>query len=426
MRKRLFAYINTEGEFEENIAELVKHYFFNGADGIYLYSSITNEVYREEFFRMIKRVTENLEIPFYIGTYVSGFEDIKKAFYTGAVSVVVPVSDILDWEPIVREAVERFGSGAIYIELNASGADTEEGLAALDAYVKKASELGVGGLMFKHVTVGPRFSAYLKTMTLPVMVRDSLVRNSVSDLLSTDGITILATNYYKDKDIRTVKENLTTDGIPMNCLESFLPFSEFKKDDKGLVPVVVQDYRTNEVLMMAYMNEESYNKTVSDGRMTYFSRSRQKLWLKGETSGNFQYVKALLIDCDKDTILAKVYPVGPACHTGNRTCFFTELSEGAKNMQAPKDVLEELYDTIADRKANPKEGSYTCYLFEKGLDKILKKCGEEATEIVIAAKNPQKEELKYEIADYLYHLSVLMVENGVTWDEVMTELTNRK
>lgn len=425
MRKKLFAYINTESEFEENVAEAVNRYFLNGADGLFLYSYIAEDTYKEEFFHMIKRVTENLALNYYVGCHVARFEDVKKAFYTGASAVVIPADGLGDWS-VIKEAADRFGSDKIFVELNAAKADSEEGVAALSAKAAKACGLGAGGLMFKHVTFGPGMTAFLKTLSVPVMIRDSLVRNSVEDVLGAEGVSILATNYYKNKDIRRVKESLTVDGIDMYHLESALPFSEFKKDANGLVPVVVQDYYTNEVLMLAYMNEESYNKTIEDGRMTYYSRSRQELWLKGETSGNYQYVKALSLDCDKDTILARVYPVGPACHTGHTSCFFTDLVEEKNESLAPSEVLEELYSTIVDRKAHPKEGSYTNYLFEKGIDKILKKCGEEATEIVIAAKNPEKEEVKYEIADFLYHLSVLMVECGVNWDDVMTELAHRR
>lgn len=425
MRKKLFAYINTESEFEENVAESVNRYFLNGVDGLFLYSYVTEDVYKEEFYHMIKRVTSDLEIPFFVGCHVARFEDVKKAFYTGATAVVVPVDELANWD-VIKESVGRFGKDKIFVEMNASNASTEEGMAELEKKIDRAVELGAGGVMFKHVTIGPRFSQLLKKLTITVMIRDSLVRNSVEELLSTEGVTILATNYYKNKDVRHVKENLIASGVEMDHLESAMPFSAFKKDDKGLVPCVVQDYRTGEVLMMAYMNEESYNKTIEDGRMTYFSRSRQELWLKGDTSGNYQYVKSLSIDCDKDTILAKVYPVGPACHTGHNSCFYTDLIEGEEEAPAPKDILEDLYSTILDRKAHPKEGSYTNYLFDKGIDKILKKCGEEATEIVIAAKNPEKEEIKYEIADYLYHLSVLMVECGINWDDVMTELANRR
>ena len=206
-----------------------------------------------------------------------------------------------------------------------------------------------------------------------------------------------------------------------------IPFSEFKTNENGLVPCIAQDYYTGKVLMMAYMNEESYNKTLETGLMTYWSRSREKLWTKGEESGHFQHMLSLTIDCDKDTILAKVKQEGPACHTGNETCFFTPLA--VKNSSEVSDaftVLQDVYATIKDRKENPREGSYTNYLFDKGIDKILKKVGEECTEIVIAAKNPDAEEIKYEIADCLYHAMVLMVERGVTWEDITDELARRE
>lgn len=206
-----------------------------------------------------------------------------------------------------------------------------------------------------------------------------------------------------------------------------IPFSEFKLNSDGLIPCIAQDYKTGEVLMMAYMNEESYNKTLETGHMTYWSRSRQKLWAKGEESGHIQKMVSLIIDCDKDTILAKVDQTGPACHTGNPTCFYTPLTAGGTDGdKASFNVLQDVYDVIADRKANPKEGSYTNYLFDSGIDKILKKVGEECTEIVIAAKNPDDKEIKYEIADFLYHAMVLMAEKGVTWDEIMDELARRE
>jgi phosphoribosyl-ATP pyrophosphohydrolase/phosphoribosyl-AMP cyclohydrolase len=189
--------------------------------------------------------------------------------------------------------------------------------------------------------------------------------------------------------------------------------------------VIVQDYRTNKVLMLAYMNEEAYEKTLRSGLMTYFSRSRQSLWLKGETSGNYQHLKALSYDCDSDTLLARVDPDGPACHTGAVSCFFNDVLTYDFEEKNPLEVLNDVYSVIEDRKIHPKEGSYTNYLFDKGIDKILKKVGEEATEIVIAAKNPGAGEIKYEISDFLYHVMVLMVEKGVTWDEIMTELANR-
>ena len=193
----------------------------------------------------------------------------------------------------------------------------------------------------------------------------------------------------------------------------------------GMVPVIVQDYRTDEVLMLAYMNEEAFETTINIGKMTYYSRSRQELWIKGMTSGHIQYVKSLTADCDYDTILAKVSQIGAACHTGNVSCFFNEIVKKEYMEKNPLKVLEDVYAIILDRKANPKEGSYTNYLFDKGLDKILKKMGEEASEIIIAAKNPDPEDIKYEISDFMYHMMVLMAEKGVTWEEITQELSQR-
>lgn len=210
-----------------------------------------------------------------------------------------------------------------------------------------------------------------------------------------------------------------------NPLDCNMEWSEFKLGPDGLVPVVVQDYRTDQVLMEAYMNEEAFLRTIETGKMNYYSRSRQSLWLKGETSGHFQYVKELWVDCDCDTILAKVSQTGAACHTGSYSCFFHEIARRDYKNTNPLKVFEDVYGVIADRKAHPKEGSYTNYLFDKGIDKMLKKIGEEAAELIIAAKNPDPEEIKYEMSDLLYHAMVLMVERGVTWEDITKELANR-
>ena len=208
-------------------------------------------------------------------------------------------------------------------------------------------------------------------------------------------------------------------------LKSSIAWSDFKLNSDGMLTVVTQDYKTNEVLMVAYMTKEAFEKTVETGIMTYYSRSRNELWTKGDTSGHYQYVKALSADCDNDTLLAKVEQIGAACHTGNHTCFYRQIVGNEYDSKNPLQVFESVYATIADRKQHPKEGSYTNYLFDKGIDKILKKVGEEATEIVIAAKNPNPEEIKYEISDFLYHAMVLMVERGVTWEDIVKELADR-
>jgi phosphoribosyl-ATP pyrophosphohydrolase/phosphoribosyl-AMP cyclohydrolase len=194
-----------------------------------------------------------------------------------------------------------------------------------------------------------------------------------------------------------------------------------KFDSNGLVPAVVQDINTNKVLMLAYMNEESIRKTLEEKIACYYSRSRKELWKKGETSGNIQNLKGFYYDCDKDSILLLVEQVGVACHTGNYSCFFNEVI-GYNNQVS---ILTDLYELIENRKNTPVEGSYTNYLFEKGLDKILKKVGEEASEVIIGAKNKDKEEMVYEISDLVYHLLVLMVNEGVSINDIKEELKNR-
>lgn len=210
-----------------------------------------------------------------------------------------------------------------------------------------------------------------------------------------------------------------------------------KFDERGLVPAIIQDNQTGQVLMMAYMNAESLDKTLSTGRTWFYSRSRQALWMKGETSGHVQAVKDVYYDCDEDTLLFKVEQTGAACHTGHYSCFYRNM-EGEEvapvlvdpnrvyGSTAGPGILYELYDLILDRKAHLPEGSYTTYLFDKGLDKILKKVGEENAEVIIAAKNRNRTELVYETSDLLYHLLVLLVEQGVSLEDIFLELKSRR
>ncbi len=197
-----------------------------------------------------------------------------------------------------------------------------------------------------------------------------------------------------------------------------------KFDEKGLIPAIVVDNTSGEVLTLAYMSRESLAITLEKKLTCFYSRSRECLWLKGETSGNFQHVVSVTADCDLDALVVRVNPDGPACHTGSRTCF-TKPVFTAEEEEAEAFSLDALYTLLVGRKTEKKEGSYTTYLFEKGLDKILKKVGEECTEVIIGAKNRDRAETVYEIADLLYHVMVLMVEMGITNDEILKELASR-
>ena len=198
-------------------------------------------------------------------------------------------------------------------------------------------------------------------------------------------------------------------------------------DEKGLVPAIAQDVRTGEVLMLAYMNEESIRLTMETGYATYFSRSRGQLWKKGETSGHVQQVVEMKYDCDGDAILMKVIQTGNACHTGNYSCFFNPMMEtDPDDIPAGAGILQSVYDVISDRRIHPQEGSYTNYLFDKGVEKMCKKVGEEASETIIAAMKGSREEVTYEAADLLYHLLVLMNQQGVAPNDVFEELGRRR
>ena len=202
-----------------------------------------------------------------------------------------------------------------------------------------------------------------------------------------------------------------------------------KFDASGLIPAVVQNIETNEVLMVAYMNADTIKQTLETGRATFWSRSRQEVWVKGDTSGNYMYVKEVRVDCDCDCLVVLVNPAGPACHTGNRSCFFRKIEDGKlvedSKEQTKTDVLAREQAVVMARNAPPAAGSHTNYLFDKGEDKILKKVGEEAAEVVIAGKNRDKDEISYETADLIYHLTVMLVDNGMTWEDIYKEMERR-
>ena len=197
---------------------------------------------------------------------------------------------------------------------------------------------------------------------------------------------------------------------------------ELKFDEKGLIPAVVVDAYSKKVLTLAYMNKESLRISMEKGLTCFFSRSRQELWLKGETSGNYQHIVSITADCDKDALVVMVEKDGPACHLGTDSCFEYPVWQSEERHEFS---MEGLYELLEGRKKDMPEGSYTSYLFEKGLDKILKKVGEECTEVIIAAKAEDKPETVYEIADLAYHVMVLMVQNGISVEEIQKELASR-
>ncbi len=399
----------------EDVILLAKRYNDSGIDKIIVLDLSEDDEEHEKNISVIRNINRNVEIKVCAGGNINRFEDIKKLIYAGCLQVIVNGAKPNSME-LAEEASKRFGKDRILVSVE-----------NVDFIFKHQKEMSnhFHELLVLDIQV---LNAVENITDVPYVVYfEECDYKKIIEVLSRSNVRGIAGTFINDPDIdiMEMKCQLSAAGIKMDNFEPALQWSDFKKNSDGMVPVIVQDYRTDEVLMLAYMNEEAFKTTISIGKMTYYSRSREELWTKGLTSGHIQYVKSLTADCDYDTILAKVSQVGAACHTGNPTCFFNEIVKKEYIEKNPLKVLEDVYGIILDRKKNPKEGSYTNYLFDKGIDKILKKIGEEATEIIIAAKNPEPEEIKYEISDFLYHMMVLMAEKGVTWEEITQELSQR-
>ncbi len=383
-----------------------------GADMLILFDQSYDDTSHEEALHIMREICRSIDIPVIGAGNIKRTEDVKKIIYAGCKYAALNLAKQANVD-LIEEVSKRFGKEKIMV-----CADAEEQI--LDS-LKLIREYSGSVLLLDDKVV----DSYKGLKLIPVT--DTASTDEACRLLKNECVLGISGKFANENinSLMSIKKKLYEGGIDTCIFKSPYRFEDFRKNSDGHVTVVVQDYRTNEVLMVAYMNEEAFNKTIDTGIMTYFSRSRNELWVKGETSGHYQYVKSLTADCDMDTILAKVAQIGNACHTGSYSCFFNEIVKTDIQAVDPLKVFENVYNVIMDRKNNPKEGSYTNYLFDKGIDKILKKVGEEATEIVIAAKNPDKEEVKYEIADFLYHVMVLMAECGLDWTDITKELANR-
>ena len=400
----------------EDPADLALTYDNGFTDALMVFDLSDTDGEQENHNDLIREICGRTRIPVIAAGRVRRMEDVKKFLYAGCAMACLNLS--------------KDGNAAIAAEVaDKFGADRIAGCFSDEADLIRNEALIRGNLSCLIYVGAAPFTGLTKLETeVPVICmigEDQCVRETLTPA-GISGVTGSGVNKRIGK-LRFVRNKLNASGIPVRIRKAAIEWSRFKLGPDGLLPVVVQEASTDQVLMVAYMNEEAYNMTVATGRMTYWSRSRQEIWVKGLTSGHFQYVHSLTADCDLDTLLAKVEQVGAACHTGSHSCFFQEvLKEEGKETFNPQTVLLRDYQTITDRRDHPKKGSYTNYLFDKGIDKMLKKLGEEATEIVIAAKNPNPNEIVYEIADYLYHLMVVMAEKGITWENVTEELARRQ
>lgn len=390
---------------------IVNLYSHQGADGILVFDYSSNDKEHDSNISTMINIQDSIDIMMIVGGNVKRLEDVKKYLYTGAKKAIINV-DNEDNIELIKEASDRFGKDKIAVVINKE----------FDFSKVKQLRYNGASLIIADNCVDECLGNDIKVLALDC---DYKYEELLEFCKESKVYGFSDRSMTEDFNFLQIKYQLKESGINTIVYESSMTFEQFKTNSDGMIPVIVQDYKTDKVLMLAYMNEEAFNLTIKTGKMTYYSRSRDQLWVKGETSGHFQYVKELTMDCDLDTMLAKVYQEGVPCHTGADTCFFNNIVKKEYDETNPMKVFEDVYKVILDRKKNPKEGSYTNYLFDKGIDKILKKVGEEATEIVIAAKNPDPQEIKYEISDFLYHVMVLMAEKGVSWREITKELSRR-
>ncbi len=399
----------------DNPGNLALEYFENGADELIIYDLSTDDASHEKALDCIKDICEKASLPVIGAGNIKRMEDVKKLLYAGCAKAALNYSKASNVE-LTKEVSLKFGKNKILACIK-DASEIKDNTEILEEFVSEII------LINDHIIKDAIECSKLPLIiTLPDVSLDKIIEIFKNEIVG--GMTGIAIN-ENVFEIENIKNLCKENNLAVSVFDPIIKWSDLKLNSDGMVPVIVQDYKTSEVLMMAYMNEEAYLKTLKTCRMTYYSRSRNELWIKGETSGHYQYLKELSADCDKDTLLAKVKQVGAACHTGKYSCFFNEIMKKEYKESNPLKVFESVMAVIEDRKINPKEGSYTNYLFDKGIDKILKKVGEEATEIVIAAKNPNANEIKYEIADFLYHMMVLMAEKNVTWEEITEELDKR-
>ena len=370
-----------------DVYNLCQLYNDSGIDKIIIFDLSTDDDEHEKNIHTIENINRNIDIKVCAGGNINRIEDVKKLLYAGCLQVIFNATKDSSLE-LANVASEKFGKDKILLSIS-----------NVDYIFKHQEEIEdtFHELLVLNIDIIDALENLTSTPYVVYMPQFDM--DKIIDVMKRETLRGIAGEFINDpeNDIMAIKTKLSHGGILVDNFTPDLKWSDLKLNSDGMVPVIVQDYRNEQVLMLAYMNEEAFNVTINSGRMTYWSRSRNELWTKGLTSGHLQYVKSLTADCDYDTILAKVSQVGAACHTGNRTCFFNNIVKKEYVEKNPLTVLESVYAVIVDRMKNPKEDSYTNAVMEKGIDEILKKLGHECTEIILAAKNPDSDDLKFEI-----------------------------
>ena len=412
---------------------LAKKYEAEGADELVFYDISASLTGRGMFLDLIREIADQIEIPFVVGGGIQTLSDVELAIEAGADKVSIN-SGALKNPTLLTEASQRYGSSRIIVSIDVSRTENDKwtvfakaGQQATDLdaeeWAKQCEQLGAGEIVLNCIDQDGMRNGYdleltnriVRAVSIPVVASGGAgSEKHIQELFeATDAAGALVASVLHF-NLVTLNDLLAA-ATPQKVQVTF--------DEKGLIPTIVQDVTTGDVLMLAYMNEESLQKTIETNETWFYSRSRGELWNKGATSGNRQIVQQIDVDCDQDTLLIQVVAKGPACHTGTKTCFTRSLPG---DVRSKRTIVQDVAQQIQNRKHNPVEGSYTTYLFQEGIDKILKKVGEESTEVVIGAKNNDLVETANELADLTYHTLVLMEELGVSVEDVKSVLESRR
>ena len=398
-----------------DVFQICRLYNDSGIDKIMIFDLSTSDEEHEKNIHTIKLLNRNLEVKVCAGGNINRIDDIKKLLYAGCAQVILNGSKALSMS-LAEEASGRFGKDRMLVSVN-----------NVDFIFKQ--QKAIREMFHEMYILNPMVLDALENLTtVPYVVHMQEYNfDRMIALLNRDHIRGIAGPFIDDpdNDIMALKSLLSQNGIKMDNFAPELLWEDLVKNSEGLVPVIVQDYLTDEVLFMSYMNEVAFNTTIHNGKMTYYNKEERQMYYTGLNDIDIQYVKSLTADNKKKTILAKVSCVTGANSDYLHSTYNNTIVKKAFIKKNPLNVLEEVYAIILDRKNNPKDSSYTNYLFDKGLEKILKCLGEDYTELVMAAMKENNEELKYEIADFLYHSMVLMVEKGVTWQDITAEFAQR-
>lgn len=396
--------------------DLADSYAQQYVDGILVLDLSETDSGHAENISMLRQICGRVNLPVLCGGRIGKADDIKDIIYAGCRMAVLNFGRENNVS-LAQDAAEKFGKDRI-----AAICRTQEDIEEHEKILEQCVSLLI-------LPEGEKTQEKAQETGIPsVLAVKNLDEKTLLSAFSGENVAAVTGRAVNENaaKIRELRRFLLEHDFEVSARKAVFDWKDLKKGPDGLVPVVVQEAYTDKVLMVAYMDENAYRKTIETGKMTYFSRSRQKEWVKGETSGHFQYVRSLTLDCDLDTILARVDQVGAACHTGHHSCFFnTDLVLNTIEKHSPQAILETDYQTILDRKAHPKKGSYTNYLFDHGLDRMLVELGKENAELTIAAKGKHKDATVDEIADYLYHLMVVMAHEDITWRDVTEELARR-